>query len=157
MRPCSVIPLRKTQPTEADARAFVRLVKERGVDFIKIYDMLQREAYFALAEEANRFGVPFAGHVPVAVRASEASEAGQRSIEHMRWVGILNECSSREDELRARLIAVLEEAEMGSRQTSDGPAILPLMLEMVDTHDPGKYAAVAELFVRPGRGSSPIS
>jgi imidazolonepropionase-like amidohydrolase len=136
--------------TEADARAFVRLVKERGVDFIKLYDMLPREAYFALAEEANRLGLPFAGHVPVEVRASEVSDAGQRSIQHMGWVGILNECSSREDELRARLIAVLEKAEMGSRHTSDGPAILPLTVEMVETHDPVKCAALAERFVRNG-------
>lgn len=134
--------------TEADARAFALLAKERGVDFIKIYDMLPREAYLALAEEANGIGLPFAGHVPVQVRASEASGAGQRSIEHIRWVGILNECSSREDELRAGLIAELEKAEMGSRHTAAGAALLPLMLEMVDTHDPAKCAALAERFVR---------
>jgi imidazolonepropionase-like amidohydrolase len=134
--------------TEADARAFVRLAKERGVDFIKVYDMLPQEAYFALVEEAKRLGLPFAGHVPVAVRASDASNAGQASIEHMRWVGILNECSVREDELRAQLITELNNAEMGSRQTSQGPALLPLMLEMVATHDPETCAALAERFVR---------
>ncbi|HUE96864.1 MAG TPA: alpha/beta fold hydrolase, partial [Longimicrobiaceae bacterium] len=66
----------------------------------------------------------------------------------MSWVGILNECSSKEDELRARLIAELYRAEMGSRHTSDGPALLPLVLEMADTYNPGKCAALAERFVR---------
>jgi ketosteroid isomerase-like protein len=136
--------------TAADARAFVRLAKERGVDFIKIYDMLPREAYFALAEEAKRLGLPFAGHVPVEVRASEASDAGQASIEHRGPGSVLEECSSREDELRARVIAELHKAEMGARHTPDGPAFLPLMLEMVDTHDPAKCAALAERFVQNG-------
>lgn len=136
--------------TEADARAFVRLVNERGVDFIKIYDMLPREAYFALADEANTLGLPFAGHVPVEVRASEASDAGQASIEHPDAFGILIECSSKEEDLRARIITVFDKAEMGARHTSDGSTILPLMLDMVDTHDPGKCAALAEQFVRNG-------
>ncbi len=141
--------------TEADARAFVRLVKERGVDFIKIYDMLPREAYFALAEEANRLGLPFAGHVPVTVRASEASDAGQASIEHPDDFGILTECSSREDDLRARMIAEFDEAEMGARYTSEGPAILPLMLEMVETYDPDKCARLAARFARNGTWVGP--
>jgi imidazolonepropionase-like amidohydrolase/ketosteroid isomerase-like protein len=136
--------------TEADARAFVRLAKERGVDFIKVYDMLPRDAYFALVDEAKRLGLPFAGHVPVAVRASEASDAGQASIEHLGMGNVLEECSSREDELRARVIAELYDAEMGSRHTSNGPVILPLILEMVGTHDEEKCAALAARFVRNG-------
>jgi ketosteroid isomerase-like protein len=136
--------------TEADARAFVRLAKERGVDFIKIYDMLPREAYFALAEEANRLGLPVAGHVPVEVRASEASDAGQRSIEHPGHFNVLLECSGREDDLRARLIEEFYRAEMGARHTADGSTILPLTLEMVDTYHPGKCRALAERLVRNG-------
>lgn len=68
--------------TVEDARAFVRMEQERGVDFIKVYDMLPREGYFAVVEEAHNLGIPVAGHVPIAVKASEASDAGQRSIEH---------------------------------------------------------------------------
>lgn len=136
--------------TEADARAFVRLAKERGADFIKVYDMLPREAYFALADEAKRLGLPFAGHVPVEVRASEASDAGQRSIEHLGMGNILEECSSREDEVRPQVIAELYKAEMGSRHEKGTPAMLPLILEMVDTYDAEKCAALAERLVRNG-------
>lgn len=53
-----------------------------GVDFLKIYGGLPRGAYFTLAEEAGRRGVPFAGHVPFSISAAEASDAGQSSIEH---------------------------------------------------------------------------
>ena len=134
--------------TEEDARAFVRLVKERGIDFIKVYDMLPREAYFALADEANKLELPFAGHVPIEVRASEASDAGQRSIEHLGMGNFLEECSSREKELRRRVIVELYKAEMGSRVSSDGPALLPLMLEMVKTYDAEKCLDLAERFAR---------
>ncbi|MGI9037470.1 MAG: amidohydrolase family protein [Gemmatimonadota bacterium] len=134
--------------TAEHGRAHARLLHGRGVDFVKVYDMLSREAYFALADEADRLGLPFAGHTPIAVRASEASDAGQVSIEHLGMGNVLEECSSREDDLRQRLIAVFQKAEMGSRHTSDGPAILPLVLEMVETHDAEKCAALAERFVQ---------
>lgn len=129
--------------TEADARAFVRLAKERGADFIKVYDMLPRDAYFAMANEAKRLRLPFAGHVPVEVRTSEASDAGQASVEHLGRGNVLEECSSREDELRARIIAALHAAEMGSRRTPDGPALLPLMVDMVASYDPARCARLA--------------
>jgi imidazolonepropionase-like amidohydrolase len=67
---------------EAGRRA-VRELKAKGVDFIKVYEGLSREAYFAIADEARRQGLPFVGHVPAAVTPIEASEAGQRSIEHL--------------------------------------------------------------------------
>ena len=136
--------------TEEDARAFVRLAKERGADFIKVYNMLPREAYFALVDEAKKLELPFAGHVPIAVRVSEASDAGQKSIEHLGMEYFLGGCSTREEELRRQFIAALHKAEMGSRTSSDGPALLPLALEMVDTYDSEKCADLADRFVRNG-------
>lgn len=65
------------------ARRAVRTFKERGCDFIKIYSLLSRDAYFALAEEAKQQQIPFGGHVPVYITPSEASHAGQKSIEHL--------------------------------------------------------------------------
>lgn len=82
--------------TKEDAKKLVNLLFERGVDFIKIYDEVPREAYFGIAEEANRKGLPFAGHVPTAVRASEASDAGQKSIEHCCAGDVFEECSTEE-------------------------------------------------------------
>ncbi|MFQ5925849.1 MAG: amidohydrolase family protein [Terriglobia bacterium] len=67
---------------EAEGRDAVNSLKKRGADFIKVYN-LPREAYFAIADEAKKQGIPFAGHVPLAVTAAEASNAGQRSFEHL--------------------------------------------------------------------------
>jgi imidazolonepropionase-like amidohydrolase len=65
-----------------EGRAEVDTLKSRGADFVKVYDGLSRQSYFAIAAEANRIGLPFAGHVPDFVTILEAIDAGQRSIEH---------------------------------------------------------------------------
>ena len=70
----------------ADAREAVRRLKREGRDMVKVYETLPREAYFALADEAKKQGIPFVGHTPAAITALEASEAGQKSIEHLSRV-----------------------------------------------------------------------
>src|SRR4030095_13785111 len=65
-----------------EGRAAVDAAIRDGAEFIKVYSRLPRDAYFAIAEESKRRGVPFAGHVPNSVTTEEASDAGQASIEH---------------------------------------------------------------------------
>lgn len=81
--------------TPDDGRRIVREVKQRGADFIKLQSLVARDAFFAVADEAKRQGITFAGHVPDAVRASEASSAGLNSIEHL--LGIFDESSAAGD------------------------------------------------------------
>ncbi len=80
----------------ADGRKVVDDLKQGGVDFIKIQSLIPRDGYFAAADEAKKIGISFVGHVPDAVRASEASNAGQKSIEHL--TGVFEACSPLEDE-----------------------------------------------------------
>ena len=54
-----------------------------GVDFVKVHSQLTRETYFAIARRARERRIPFAGHVPRVVGSADASDAGQRSIEHL--------------------------------------------------------------------------
>lgn len=82
----------------AEAVRVVDSLSARGVDFIKVYSWIGREAYLALAAEAVRRRVVFAGHAPYSVGVAGASNAGQRSIEHED--DIMRGCSSREDFLR---------------------------------------------------------
>ena len=82
----------------AEARQAVTDARNSGADFIKVYSRLPREAFFAIADESKNQGLTFAGHVPQAVTVEEASDAGQKSIEHL--TGILTSCSSRESEIR---------------------------------------------------------
>jgi amidohydrolase family protein len=90
-------PTANSVSTPEEARQFVREVKAAGVDFVKTYSSLSREAYFAIADEAEKQAIPFAGHVPFLVDAAEASYAGQRSMEHLNQ--ILESSSSRSHEL----------------------------------------------------------
>jgi hypothetical protein len=78
-----------------DARRTVDEIKAGGADFIKVYDGVPRDAYFALADEAKLQHIDFEGHVPEAVTAQEASAAGQRLIEHL--TGISLACSSKQE------------------------------------------------------------
>lgn len=83
--------------TEAQARAAVAQAKREGADFVKIYQFLPRDLYFAIADESKKEDIPFEGHLPVTVTAEEASRAGQKSFEHL--VGILPACSTESDKL----------------------------------------------------------
>jgi hypothetical protein len=89
-----------------EARKVVQEQKRAGADFIKVMDRLSRDAYFAIIDEAKRQDIPVVGHVPFAISAWEASASGQKSIEHVHAVPLA--CSTREAELRARLVATQE-------------------------------------------------
>jgi imidazolonepropionase-like amidohydrolase len=80
-----------------EGRAAVRMLKERGVDFIKLQSGVPRDAYFAIADEAGRLGIPFEGHVPDAIRALEAIRAHQASFEHL--LGVFEASSRLEDSM----------------------------------------------------------
>ena len=82
--------------TPEDGRRAVDDLKRRGADFIKLQSLIPRDAVFAIADEAKKQNISFVGHVPDAVRASEASNAGQKSFEHL--IGIFEGSSPLEDE-----------------------------------------------------------
>ncbi|MFC1558950.1 hypothetical protein ACFL40_06330, partial [candidate division KSB1 bacterium] len=92
--------------SEAEVRDLVKTLKLRGADFIKVYETLTREMYYAIADESKKNQLPFAGHVPDSViavevsntgqnwvTAAEVSNAGQVSIEHLD--GIYNSNSKK--------------------------------------------------------------
>jgi N-acetylglucosamine-6-phosphate deacetylase len=82
----------------AEAREAVAKLKQRGVNLLTIRPDISRDSYFALAGEAAKLKIQFGGPVPDSITATEASAAGQSSIE--RLTGILLACSSKEDALR---------------------------------------------------------
>ena len=83
-----------TSPEQA--RKAVDDLKARGADFIKVQSFIHRDEYFAVADEAKKQHIVLVGHVPDVIRASEASDAGQKSIEH--FTGVFEGCSTREDD-----------------------------------------------------------
>jgi imidazolonepropionase-like amidohydrolase len=128
--------------TEPEARAAVRRVVRDGADFVKVYSRLSPEAYFAVVDEARRQGIPFVGHCPDNVPITEASRAGQRSLEHM-W-GTWYSTSSREAEARRAIAAIrIEPGDYNGWFNQ----MHPVNWLAANSYHPGKAAAVFAEFV----------
>jgi imidazolonepropionase-like amidohydrolase len=65
------------------ARRMVRDQHAAGYDFIKVHPGPTRDEFEAVAETANALGMPFAGHVPVAVGVRRALELKMATIDHL--------------------------------------------------------------------------
>lgn len=89
--------------TPEEARAAVRQAKAEGADFVKVFSHLNDELLTAIAGEARRLGLPFAGHLPDEVTTERGSELGMRTMEHL-W-GLVIDVASTRDEIRARIAA----------------------------------------------------
>jgi hypothetical protein len=80
------------------ARTEVARRAAMGLSYIKIYNGLSRESYFAIADECRKRGLQMVGHIPDSISAREVARAGQASVEHLD--GILLACSRKEAEAR---------------------------------------------------------
>ena len=135
-----------------EARQSVTTIKREGYDFIKVYNLVPREAYFALASEAKAQGLSFVGHTPFAVTAGEASDAGQKSIEHL--AGVLLSCSREEQALTRTLLsdpAVADQPKMGDTLR----ARLVSEIGASETYDSVKARSLLGRFIRNGTWQDP--
>lgn len=78
--------------TPAEAVDAVKKQIDKKVDFIKVYSALSEECFMAIAKEAKKMNIPFAGHIPNNVSIYKVIEAGMASSEHL--YGFLKACSS---------------------------------------------------------------
>jgi imidazolonepropionase-like amidohydrolase len=118
--------------TPEDGRTAVDRLKNKGVDFIKIQSGVPRDAYFAIAAEAKKRGIPFDGHVPDAIRASEAVTAGQRTFEHL--IGIFEASTPDEDAFLKRRYGA-----------GTDPAANKSLAAFLDRHEAAREAAIVKL------------
>jgi imidazolonepropionase-like amidohydrolase len=118
--------------TPEDGRRAVDDLKRRDADFIKLQSRIPREAVFAIAHEARKQAITIVGHVPDSVRASEASNAGQKSFEHL--IGIFEGSSPLEDEFLS-----------GPKTTRRSPKTEGKFLS---TYDPKRAAALFALLAK---------
>ena len=118
-----------------DARAVVATLQQQGADFIKVYNQVPREAFFALADEAKHRSMPIIGHVPWSVTVAEASNAGQRSMEHLD--GPVLECAfANTPNLREQMVA------------GKVPPTLEILQSALDHCDPGKMTDLFKLLAK---------
>ena len=133
--------------TPEEGRAAVANAKEEGWDFIKVYNVLARDVYAAIIDEAKRQHIEVAGHVPFALTALEASDMHQRSIEHAADLVV----SSSKDEADLRVRTEKEAA------ASPNPnwARAKIEIEAARTFDPKKAAKLGKKFAQNGTWQCP--
>ncbi len=130
-----------------EARAAVDELKKRGANFIKIISMPSRDAFFAVAEESKKQNIPFVGHLPFEIGVIEASDAGMRSIEHLLYSAFALSFSSKETELRPRLVL--------AEKNGDAAAWEQIAHEADATYSPEKAAALIQTLKKNGTWVTP--
>jgi imidazolonepropionase-like amidohydrolase len=140
----------------------VRRQAADGADFVKAA-MITPEVYFAVQTEADRHGIPVAGHLPAGIDVRAASRAGFRSIEHVGpGIGVIASCSGHEDDIPQatgpRLPSVklpfldkivekmIKRLVVNPAQVTK-PAELETMHQALETFDEQKARELARLFV----------
>ncbi len=92
--------------TVADALNAVDSLYKAGADFIKVYEFLSKDQFNAIAERCAELDIPFAGHLPMEITPIQASNKGQKSIEHLSWITeSVSTNSERIDSLKLQVLA----------------------------------------------------
>lgn len=91
--------------TPEQAKATIAELKAKGVDFIKIYEMVSPAAFDAMVEAANEHNLPIDSHVPLSMRASTAGPQVD-SIEHLRNIEM--DCAANAPELHETRLELLK-------------------------------------------------
>jgi imidazolonepropionase-like amidohydrolase len=129
--------------SKADAEKDVRTLLSQGADFIKVQSNLNRDAYFAIADVCRRERVTFVGHVPDRVTAAEASDAGQKSIEHL--TGVLRACSKDEPALMRKQFA---SGPKNATKAQSREREFAWQRELLESYSNEQAAALVEKFLR---------
>src|SRR5690606_32301515 len=130
--------------TPEEGRHLVDSLHAAGAPFIKVYSSLTPEAYRAIAGRARALRIPFAGHVPATVRAADASDAGQRSVEH--FYGVLEGCSAEEDSILVAFGRAMRAARQGDPVQTIRGAFEERHRRTVATQDDERCRSLADRF-----------
>ena len=129
--------------TPEAGRSIVDSLAARGAGFIKVYSRLSPETFRAIADQARRRGIPIAGHIPTLVAAAEASDLGQRTVEHLTT--ITSACSREETALREETAAAVATA---GRWDSAGKVQRAQVTRLLNSYDEGRCRELARRFVK---------
>lgn len=72
--------------TQEEARSLVDVYKRAGFDQIKVWNNVKPDIHKVIIDEARQRGMTVTGHVPKALSAFQAVEAGQDQINHVAYV-----------------------------------------------------------------------
>jgi len=115
-----------------DARDHIAQLKTRGVDFIKIYELVSPQVFVAMVEAANELQLPVDSHVPLSMRASVAGPSLD-SLEHLRNVEL--DCAANTVELHQQRLVMLENPEQKSGYALRGSIHKAQRTQAMDNYD----------------------
>jgi len=127
-----------------EASAAVDRLADGGADFIKVYDRLSPDTYFAILERANERGIPVDGHLPFLIPPEDAAAAGQRTFEHTS--GITLGCAREADALRADYVRYLERVPQMPPYPDQLVEFFRLVRRAFDARDPELCRQTARTF-----------
>jgi imidazolonepropionase-like amidohydrolase len=127
--------------TPNEARRIFDVYYDERVDVIRTLN-LDARSFEALAERSRHDGIPFAGTLPDSIPAAVAALDRMVSMERLSGIGLA--CSSKQNELRARL----QMATRADAQTVDA--------EIVETYDATAANSLWDLFRRYGVRQTPM-
>jgi imidazolonepropionase-like amidohydrolase len=139
--------------TPIEARQNVDILAQRGAAFVKAYEMLRRDTFFGVVEQAKKNGLAVVAHVPLAVLAGEASDAGVRSFEHLRNIELA--CSREADTLLAERIALLEAGAGRGGGELRSEIHTAQRTRALDSYDPERCTALLRKFAANGTWQTP--
>jgi imidazolonepropionase-like amidohydrolase len=140
-----------------EAEALVDTLVERGVDFVKLYEMLPPDVFKALVTRAQQVHqLPAAGHIPQRMTIAEVLDIGQYDIQHLGGTGsgmkydcILDSCCGPD-----------REAILAARKPEESGVDLLLKVGAASTMspedmDPEKIDRLIDLFVEKNTWHTP--
>jgi imidazolonepropionase-like amidohydrolase len=89
-----------------EALELVDTLAARGVDFIKLYEMLRPDVFRAIVKRAHEHGLRVTAHVPIRMTTMQTLDAGLDGIEHLR--GIEFDCAEQPEALLAQRVAIMD-------------------------------------------------
>jgi hypothetical protein len=129
-----------------EGRAVVGQLADHGADFVKVYENLSRDAYFAIVEQARRRGIPVVGHVPFRVDPQEAAASGQRTFEHLLAMAL--GCSTEAGAERQEFSRALSDASTPARIAQTPLALFRHERRLYETRDPAACGKTIEAYRR---------
>ena len=133
--------------------ALVESLADRGVDFIKLYEMLRPETFTAMVKRAHELGLQVTAHIPARMTTPQALALGLEGIEHMR--GMEFDCARDPNKLLKERIRLMDENNSESGMKLRRLIHATVRPEAFASQDPKNCTKLIQSFVEYGTWHTP--
>jgi imidazolonepropionase-like amidohydrolase len=86
----AILPTRIQISETREIDSIIKKLYSEKVDFIKIRSVQSKNVYIEILKKAKKYGLDVCGHEPMVVSLQEASLNGQKSIEHIPFLSLMD-------------------------------------------------------------------